>query len=191
LLLERIEYDQGIEEEAITLAKHFGRSQEFLKWLDRFSDDLGQRLDLPVFSQDVPLTLVAQLEDYDGDCPTPVLAHRERWDFCCQVEGWTVLDDHRYKADPARYAEGAAAWLAHEEASPWLRRDTVKPDVFQHYVAKEDWAKAWLSINAHGWKLSQVSDALRELDRRTRAPGFDLVVAAWHEMLPGWELQDY
>ena len=101
------------------------------------------------------------------------------------------MDDHLYKKDPTRYAEGVAAWLEHVESSPWLRHDTEKPDVFRHYADNEDWARAWLSLNAHGWKLSQVSDALHELDRRTRAPGFDLTVAAWHEMLKGWTSRDY
>ncbi len=190
-LLRSIENDEGVGDESRRIAKHFGRSEEFLEWLDQFSVDLGQRLDLPVFAQDIPLSEVASLEQYDGEFPTPVLAHRARWDFCCEVEARGVLENSLYKKDPGRYSEGAAAWLAHVEASPWLKKDTDKPDVFRHYLEKEDWAKAWLSINAHGWKLSQVSDALHELDRRTRTPGFDLAVAAWHEMLPQFTARDY
>ncbi|MBL9115102.1 MAG: hypothetical protein JNJ83_08840 [Verrucomicrobiaceae bacterium] len=190
-ILTCIEGDEGVGEDARRLARHFGRSDETLEWLDQFSIDLGERRDLPAFASETPLTQVASLEQYDGDFPTPVLAHRARWDFCCEIEARGVLENSLYKKDPARYAEGAAAWLAHVEASPWLKKDTDKPDVFRHYLEKEDWARAWLSINAHGWKLSQVSDALHELDRRTRAPGFDLLVAAWHEMLPQFTARDY
>jgi hypothetical protein len=190
-LLASIEFFEGVGQEAQGIAKDFGRSTEFLEWLDQFSTDLKETPDLPVFAQDIPLSEVASLEQYDGDFPTPVLAHRARWDFCCEIEARGVLENSLYKKDPGRYSEGAAAWLAHVEASPWLKKDTDKPDVFRHYPEKEDWAKAWLSINAHGWKLSQVSDALHELDRRTRAPGFDLAVAAWHEMLPQFTARDY
>jgi hypothetical protein len=135
--------------------------------------------------------MVANLEDYDGELPTPVLAHRDRWETCCEIEARDVLDDHRYKADPQRYAEGATAWLAHVEASPWLQPDTDKRDVFRHYLGKEDWCKAWLCLNAHGWNLAQVADALHELNRRTNAPGFDLLVAAWEEVAQGVKGRDY
>ena len=49
-LLTSIELSEGIGEEAIRIARHFGKSQEYLEWLDQFSIDLKAPIDLPAYS---------------------------------------------------------------------------------------------------------------------------------------------
>ena len=62
--------------------------------------------------------------------------------------------------------------------------------VFKHYLEREDFEKAWLSLNAHGWPISKATDALKQLQRKVLLPGFDLMVAAWDEMVPEWTVRD-
>jgi len=184
--VQEISCEGGVTDEVQKLATHLGYNNidEILKFVESWAASSMDLIALRSFASSKPLSVLADPHDYDGEFPTPVLAHAAKWENCCQFEANAAMRSVLCRKHPEQF--DIEPWQAYINAQPWLSADTDKLDVFRHYFQAGNYGKAWLALNARGWERIAARTALDQLLGKTSDPLFGLMVASWEEMCEDW-----
>lgn len=134
-------------------------------------------LELASFSANPPLACLDGAGDYSaytGDFPhegKPLdeAALRNLCTFEVSPEQLPVLAALPY----------APPWFPAALQEPVPEMISPQESVFNHCLAQSDYSGAWLSLNSSGWAFLTAKDALHRLAEESKAPGLDLLAAAW------------
>ncbi|WP_326983206.1 hypothetical protein VUJ46_01275 [Chryseobacterium sp. MYb264] len=130
-----------------------------------------------------PLSCIADEERYKGDFPANEsivissnlanacyfeIFHKEWIGYNTEKKGFSLFrKESKYK--PL------------ENIPEWLRPDVDKKELFENYMEKRDFGKAWLTINGPGFNPIEVGERLQRLKEFSNEKGFHLWVDFWCE----------
>ncbi|MBY0461393.1 MAG: hypothetical protein K2V38_29095 [Gemmataceae bacterium] len=119
---------------------------------------------LPGFDRDLPLASVSDVRTYTGAFPTSLPFGSQAWrQTCCSFElTEDALDE----------------WPQGTDVPLWLSKGK-KVKLFDTFLGAGDFARAWLTLNSNGWKISEAKDALARLAEAAGDEHFSLLAQAW------------
>jgi hypothetical protein len=149
---------------------HYNEVEQFaFEW----GDDPQEFDKLVFFNQKRPFKYFRNFDDYNGDFPSSLC----------------VLNNNNVIQNSSMFEIAVSEQLnSMPDLPPWLNDNTDKKSLFGVFVANNQLREAWFTLNAKGWLLKDVAEALEQLKEKTEHELFPLVADNW---IDGWKNSSY
>jgi len=170
MVLRMIITKDELTEEIISFCKQldYKEYEEVEQFVFDYGDDPEEFNNLVFFEQSRPFKYLKSLNDYNGDFPSSIY----------------ILNNSEIIQKSSVFEIAVTEKLSElQDLPPWLKNNTDKKALFNEYISNNQLKEAWFSLNAKGWLLKDVADALEKLKVQAKDDLFNLVADNW---INGW-----
>ncbi|MCT2561783.1 hypothetical protein [Chryseobacterium herbae] len=191
-LFSRLLFDEFVNNEDCIVTERLQKCVELMGLKDfdfaefenlnmSYAENAECKIDLLL--EDSPLSCIAERSKYNGDFPSNdriiipskiqtscyfEIFHKEWIGYNAEKKGFSL-----FRKEPK--------YKPLEDIPEWLLPDFSKKELFEKYMEKEEFDKAWLTINGPGFTPSEVGDRLQRLKEVTNEKAYHLWVDFWCE----------
>jgi hypothetical protein len=175
MVLKMIITKDELTDEIISFCKqldyhHYTAVEEFV--FD-YGDDPKEFDKLVFFDNNRPFKYLKSLSAYNGDFPSSI----------------HILNSHEMVRNASIFEIAVDEQLSEvPNLPPWLIKDNDKKALFDTFVNDNKLKEAWFTLNANGWLLRDVVEALQKLKDKANNDLFTLVADNW---IFDWKRSNY
>lgn len=177
------QYNSVMTDEFLNLANELKISKEDLSIFNEVSERETHNTEcfLPTFIKNPPLNCIYNEYEYNGsypsneniiiegniDCACFFEIFQKEWiGYNAQKKGFFLFrKEPKYKPI--------------EHIPEWLKPDIEKKELFEYYMVKKEYNKAWLTINGPGFNPNEVGERLQRLKKVSTENAFHLWADFW------------
>ncbi|WP_286856657.1 MULTISPECIES: hypothetical protein [Sphingobacterium] len=177
------QFNYVMTDEFLSLAKKLQISKEDLSKFYEISERETNNTEcfLPIFIENQPLNCIYNKNNYDGSHPSNESVIIER--NILQASFFEIFQKEWLGYDIKN--RGFSIFNRKPKYQPldnipdWLKPDIEKKELFEYYMVKKEYDKAWLTINGPGFNPNEVGERLQRLKQVSTEKAFHLWADFW------------